>query len=149
MKNNYRQTHIALAIVVCVSFFVLNGCGSAASVGKLNTPSGRPEITIPNSNVQTVMDGIASWIAAQGKTISGSGIYTISASFTKRASNNGIFYGMLPFESTYTIVQNGANVEIYEKTVNMTENGGEQTEQSDYDDMQKELMQIGEFIKSR
>jgi len=146
MKPAYKIAPIV--IFFSASLFLLSGCATT-SPGKLSTPSGRPEVTIPNTNIQTVMDDVAAWLAGQGRTITGSSMYTISASFKKRGSNNGIFYSMLEHEAMYTIVQTETNVELYEKIFNVSNGSDELTSQSDYEDMQKELTEIAEFIKTR
>jgi hypothetical protein len=143
MKINYKITNVASVLLLC-SAFLLASCGTS-SLGRLDTPSGRPEVTIANSSIQPVMDGIAAWLASQGRTILETSAYTISASFTKPYSFIGINTKKF-YSSVYTIVQDGTNVELYEKT----ESGlSELNEQSDYEDMQKELTQIAEFIKTR
>jgi hypothetical protein len=147
MKTLYKITPIAIALFFCSFLFLLAGCGTTSPQGKLSTPSGRPEVTIPNSNIQTVMDNVAAWLASQGKPILGTGVYTISALFTKQNSLLGITYKS-NYTTVYTIVQNGANVSLYGVVVN-EQNNNEQTEQSDYEDMQKELIQIADFIKTR
>jgi hypothetical protein len=144
MKTLYKNARIASILIITSSLALLTGCAST-SPGKLSTQSGRPEITIPNSNIQTVMDGIAAWLAAQGKPIVETGVYTISASITKPDSFMGISYKSSA-TATYTIVQNGANVELYEEE---SGHGGDFTEQSDYEEMQKDLTQIAEFLRGR
>jgi hypothetical protein len=145
MKTFNKITQIALTLFFCSSFFLLAGCGTT-SVGKLGTPSGRPEVTIPNTNIQIVMDDVAAWLAVQGISIVETSIYTITSSYPKKETTD--FFGYPAYyTSIYTIVQNGANVELYEKTESSRK--GELTGQSDYEDMQKELTQIAEFIKMR
>jgi hypothetical protein len=143
MKILYKITPLEFALLFCSSF-LLAACG-ATSPGKLGTPSGRPEVTIPNTNIQTVMDNIASWLAAQGRPILETSVYTISASIRKPAPFLAGVGGYYYNTCVYTIVQNGINVEVYETM----SGGGEVTGQSYYEDMQKELTQITEFIKTR
>ena len=139
MKTSYKITPIALAMFL--SFFLLSGCGTTfPPVKKLATPSGRPEVTIPKTNIQTVMDDVAAWLAVNGKPISETGVYTISTSFTIGNS--------WPYKSTFTIIQNGENISLYGATY-YHDSYTELTTESYYDDMQKQLTQIAEFIKAR
>jgi hypothetical protein len=144
MKTGYCLTRFSFASILCFGILFLVGCGTT-SVGKLSTPSGRPEVVIPNSNVQSVMDGVAAWLASQGKPIDATGVYTISTSFTKPETEMGIFTVDYLYTSVFTIVPNGTNTSIY----GVTYGRHELTEQTDYEDMQKQLTQIGEFIKAR
>ncbi len=146
MKTLYKIEPIALALFFIAVFFLFAGCGTT-SVGKLGTPSGRPEVTIANNNIQTVMDGVASWLASQGKPIDATGAYTISTSFTKKENMLGISYNS-GYTAVFTIVQNGADISIYEAQYNQRGND-ELVTQSDYEEMQKELTQISEFLKTK
>jgi len=141
MKTSYKITPIAFTLFL--SFFMLTGCGTT-SVGKLGTPSGRPEVAIPNTNIQIVMDDVAAWLASQGKPISETSVYTISTTFTRKT----LWVGVIPYKSVFTVVQNGANVSVYGATID-ERNGDEQREQTDYDEMQTQLTQIAGFIKTR
>ncbi len=144
MKTLYKTPRLAFASLFFPLFFMLTGCGTT-NLGRLATPSGRPEIIIPNSNIQTVMDGVASWLASQGKPIDATGVYTISTTLIR--TSLGLLAIKSYYEVVYTIVQNGADVEIYEKTT--ASNGSDLNGQSDYEDMQKDLAQIAEFMKGR
>ncbi|MFI5264999.1 MAG: hypothetical protein ACHQM6_10830 [Candidatus Kapaibacterium sp.] len=146
MKTGYTLTRFSFASILSFGIIVLIGCGTT-SVGKLSTPSGRPEVVIPNSNVQSVMDGVAAWLASQGKPIDATGVYTISTSFTKPENVLGISVDH-GYSSVFTIVPNGTNTSIYGTTYDHR-NNNELTEQTEYEDMQKELTQISEFLKTR
>jgi len=141
MKTNYKITNVASVLLLCSSLFMFAGCATT-SIGKLETPSGRPEVTIPNTNIQTVMDRVAAWLGSEGKPITETGVYTISTSFVKRE----FWSGAIAYKTVYTIVQNGENVSLYGATFDQR-NDNEMKEQSYYDAMQKQLAEIADFIK--
>ena len=147
MKILYQIPQYLLASFAIIAVFLLSGCGSSASLGKLSTPSGRPEVLIPNSSVQSTMDGVAAWLASQGKPIDATGVYTITTSFTKERKLLGIPYD-LGFTSVFTIVPNGPNTSVYGATYDHR-NNDELNDQSNYEELQKQLVEIRDFIRSR
>ena len=129
-----------LFLLMFLTFVLFTGC---ANIGKLPTASGRPEVTIPSATSQKVMDGLAAWLPAHGETIVETGEYTITAIFTR---DSGIW--LSPSRSVFTIVQNGANVSLYEATFPVV-GDLEYKRQEDYEVMQNELTHIAKFMKGR
>ncbi len=97
----------ALAAVLFVS--------SCASVGKLPTPSTKPEVTLANTNKKDAIDALVAWSATQGRQVVATTEYSLTTTgqMDARASNNILWDVSTVARTIYTPVVKGGNVTIY------------------------------------
>jgi hypothetical protein len=97
----------ALSVLVLVS--------SCASVGKLPTPSTKPEVTLQNATKKNALDALVAWSATQGRQVTATTEYSITTEgqMDARTSNNILWDQSSIARTIYTPVVKGNDVVIY------------------------------------
>jgi hypothetical protein len=88
---------------------------SCASVGKLATPSTKPEITISNTSKQQVLDALVAWSATQGRQVESTNQYslTTTGAMSARTENNILWDENVMARTMYTPVVKGNDVTLF------------------------------------
>lgn len=98
---------------------LLLSVASCASVGKLGTPSTKPEITIKNSNKKQVLDALVAWSAMKGRQVEATTEYSIvtTGQMDVGASGNVLWDVSALARTTYTPIQKNGDVTLYSQRV--------------------------------
>ena len=88
---------------------------SCVSVGKLTTPSSKPEITVSNASKKQVLDALVAWSAMHGRQVTATTEYSITTvgQMDARTTNNILWDGSTVARTIYTPVVKGNDVTIY------------------------------------
>jgi hypothetical protein len=97
------------------AFSLLMLVASCASVGKLSTPSTKPEITINGADKQKVLDALVAWSATQGRQVEATTQYsvTVTGAMPARTSNNVLWDETVMARTMYTPVVKGNDVTLF------------------------------------
>jgi hypothetical protein len=97
----------ALSVLILIS--------SCASVGKLATPSTKPEVTLQNATKRKALDALVAWSATQGRQVTATTEYSITTEgqMDARTSSNILWDESSVARTIYTPVVKGNDVVIY------------------------------------
>ncbi len=144
---------------ILISVFILVVTGCAAPQQRLATPSGNPEIVIPNSTRKLVIDNLVAHKLEKGMQIKSVNDYGVVVGKKIEGSSMASFIYGSRYDSTpevritYTVVATGNGVRVFSRTEMVTNPGSAYERVSDLTQnlsgqMQAELEQLkAEFTK--
>lgn len=96
-------------------FSLLLLASSCAPVGRLTTPSTKPEVTLRNATKQRVLEALVAWSATHGRQVTATTEYsvTITGAIPARTSNNILWDETVMAKTMYTPVVKGNDITLY------------------------------------
>jgi hypothetical protein len=103
------------SIRLSAAFAILLFVSSCASVGKLPTPSSKPEVTLSTASKKDVFDALVAWSAMHGRQVESTTQYNITTvgQIDARTSNNILWDQSSVARTIYTPVLKGNDIVVY------------------------------------